>query len=442
MIARLLRSQDRGFLRLLLRDSMLAGIAAGLSRVFVFALSVAVSRFSASQSEFGVFSSALLLVQLVAMIGSLGLAQTAAQAIAVRAHDPARQAQAVRSLLLLAVALASITALGLMFAAALVERAMEFHVPERLLRWTSLLVLLQLFAAGLEGILRGLRSFRALPVAAAGGTMAALLLGYPLAKLFGALGGLGALGLFLAVQSAIMLAPLRHCLLGPVLPLREAGAMLGRVAAPTFLSGLFWNIAMLVPPLLLIRSRTGLVDVALWNASSQLRTIISFAPIVIVNATIPHLVERTRAGSLSKRQALTSVTVPMAAALVPYLPAVIFARPLMALYGAEYSSHATLLVLVASYVLLQVLGVGLFAFVLASGKVWQAAILNLLWCASVLAATPYVIESGGVYALARVYLLTYIPVDAILALLALRALQAAWRGLPARPAAVENPAQA
>jgi O-antigen/teichoic acid export membrane protein len=203
--------------------------------------------------------------------------------------------------------------------------------------------------------------------------------------------------------------------------------MLHSVAAPTFVSGLFWNLAMMIPPLLMVREAKGLEDVAIWNAASQLRAFISIVPIIVVNASIPHLVGHMRKGDLDSRQVASSLALPMASAIVPYLPAVLLSGRLMALYGPHYGVHGGLLVLALSYVLLQVLGVGLFGFVLASGRVWHAAFLNFGWALLVVGLAPMSIASGGAYALAKLYLITYVPVDIVLAVLAWRAIVASRR---------------
>ena len=65
----------------LLRDAVLAGLGTAATRAFLFALGVAVSRTVRDLQDFGVFSSVLLTVQLVAMFTGLGLAQTASATV-------------------------------------------------------------------------------------------------------------------------------------------------------------------------------------------------------------------------------------------------------------------------------------------------------------------------------------------------------------------------
>jgi O-antigen/teichoic acid export membrane protein len=409
---------------------MFSGIATGLSRVFLLGLSLVVSR-SVEVKEFGLFSSALFLVQLAAMVASLGLAQTSSQAVAA-AHEPEQKARVVRSLLSILIGAGTVAVLVIAIAAPQITVALGSKVPTSLVRWTSAIVLLQLLAGGLEGILRGLFAFRWLPIAAGVAILVGGLPAYPLVKHYGANGALFALGAFSITQLGMMLYVLRDQMFGALLPGKEFKAMLHSVAAPTFVSGLFWNLAMMVPPLLMVREAKGLEDVAIWNAASQLRAFISIIPIIIVNASIPHLVGHLKKGDLNSRQIASSLALPMAAAIFPYVPCVVLSGKMMAMYGPHYAVHGGLLVLALSYVLLQVLGVGLFGFVLASGRVWHAAFLNLGWAILVIALAPMSIASGGAYALARLYLITYVPVDIVLALLAWRAIAASHR----RPEAI------
>ena len=45
----------------------------------------------------------------------------------------------------------------------------------------------------------------------------------------------------------------------------------------------------------------------------------------------------------------------------------------------------------------------------------------MAWCVVVLAATPFILPAAGVYGLAKLYLVTYVPVDLVLAILAAQA---------------------
>ena len=423
-------ARGRGFLAAhasaLLRDAVLAGLGTAATRVFLLALGVLVSRTVRDLEAFGVFSSVLLSVQLVAMFTGLGLAQTAAQAIAAASADPARQDRTVRSTVLLALLAGVLVALALPLLVDLLPDGLARALPPELVPAATALLAVQLAASGLEGVLRGLRRFRTLCVAGIVASVASVAFAVPLVRALGVRGGVLAAAGFLALQSLLMLAPIAPRLRGGLLPARDVLHLLGVTAAPTFLNGLAWNLGMLLPPLLLARSVAGLRELALWNAAGQVRTLVSFAAVVVANAAIPRL-----AASYGKpawrAEVRSSVATAMGAALVTYLPVLVLARPLMGLYGAEYAQHGALLAIVASFVLLQVLGSALFVVLLSARRTWQTALLNALWAAVVLALAPRVIASGGVHALALAYLWTYGPVLVVLSLLVARLLRTAPR---------------
>ena len=410
----------------LLRDAVLAGLGTAATRAFLFALGVLVSRTVRDLQDFGVFSSVLLTVQLIAMFTGLGLAQTASQAIAAASEDHARQDRTVRSTLLLVLLASAGVAVALPALAALLPDGMTRALPSELVPAATALLAVQLAASGLEGVLRGLHRFRTLCVAGIAASVASVAFAVPLVRALGVRGGvLGATG-FLALQSLLMLAPIASRLRGGLLPLRDVAHLLGVTAAPTFLNGLAWNLGMLLPPLMLARSAQGLRELALWNAAGQVRTLVSFAAVVVANAAIPRLAA-SYGRPAWRREVRTSVATAMGAALLTYLPVLLLARPLMGLYGAEYAQHGTLLAIVASFVLLQVLGSALFVVLLSARRTWQTALLNALWAAVVLALAPRVIASGGAHALALAYLWTYGPVLLVLSLLVVRVLRAAPR---------------
>lgn len=432
MLVASLKKLDLRLLRLLARDSTLAGLGAGFSRLFVFILNVLVSRILADQVEYGVFSTIYLAVNFIAVFASLGLSQTAARSIAAEHSHPERQQRTTRTVLMLLLAASFAAGLFMLIAATLIAYLLRGEVPVNTLRVGGAVVCGQLFAGGVEGVLRGLRRFAWIPLAAGIAGVAALGVAYSLISHWGVIGGLVTLLVFLIVQVGVSVLALRGTLAGRLLPLAETGKLLGLVAAPTFLSGLAWNIAMMIPPFILVRSRFGLEHMALWNATSQLRFFISFAPIVIVNTSIPHLSKLYAEHKLNRRQAATSVGMSMAAALLPYLPVVLFASRLLSLYGPSYTRHGVLLTLVATFVLLQVIGVGLFGIVLAAGRVWQAAVLNCAWAVVVLAIAPTAIARSGAYSLAYLYIFTYLPVVTILGWLALRAVSRSHIGRVSR----------
>jgi O-antigen/teichoic acid export membrane protein len=269
-----------------------------------------------------------------------------------------------------------------------------------------------------------LNRFRSLCASGVIASVASVAFAVPLVRTLGVTGGVVAAAGFLVLQGSLMALPLRARLRGDLLPWRDTAHLVGVTAAPTFLNGLAWNVGMLVPPLLLARGADGLTELARWNAASQIRTLVSFAAVVVANAAIPRLAAAYGKSSW-RHEVRASIATSMGAALIMYLPVVVAARPLMALYGPQYAEHATLLIVVASFVLLQVLGSALFVVLLAARRTWQTASLNVLWSAIVLTAAPRIITSGGADALAWAYLWTYGPVLVALGALVLRTLREA-----------------
>jgi O-antigen/teichoic acid export membrane protein len=407
----------------LLRDAVLAGAGAAASRLFLFALGVLVSRSVGAPELFGIFSSVLLSVQLVAMFAGLGLAQTAAQAIAAADGDRALQDRTVRATLLLVLVGGGLASL-LLWLGVQLPPLREIAPPalREVAGGAAVLLAAQLVVGGLEGVLRGLRMFRVLCVAGCVASAVGLAAAVPLVRALGVQGGIVAAAGFLVLQAALYALPLAPRLRGALLPRHALGRLLGLTAAPTFLNGAAWNVAMLLPPLLLVRQQGGLAQLALWNAASQIRTVVSFVPIVVANAAIPRLAAAFAQGRAWRREVGATLLLAMGAAGLAFVPVVLGAGPLMAIYGSAYAGHGGLLALVASFVLLQVLGSALFVVLLAAQRVWQTAILNTLWSAAILIVAPAWIARGGAYGLATLYLASYAPVLVVLGVLVVRTL--------------------
>ena len=416
---------DRRLLALLTRDSTLVGLGEGLTRLFVFLLNVYVSRVVADKLQFGVFSTVCIAANVLAMLASLGMSQTAARAVANAAEDPPRRRRVVGTVTLLIAGSALTASLALLIAAPWIRARVGNEVALAALRLSALTVLGQLMSGGLDGVLRGLGAFRLVPIA----TVIAGAVGVVLARLLvpslAINGGLIALGVFFLLRTAAVLVGIRAHLRGGFLPWRETRRLLGVTAAPTFISNLAWNLAMMLPPLMLAKSALGLTQLASWNASSQLRFFVSFAPVVIVNTSVPHLSALYAQGRLGYRQAASSVLLSMLAAVAPYPFILFWAGPLMGLFGQDYRSDAGLLILVTSFVLVQVLGTGLYGILLAVERVWAASLVNMAWSASIFLLAPGVIARSGAYGLAWLYLYSYVGVLVCLAWLAFQAMRRA-----------------
>ena len=405
----------------LLRDSSLAGAAAVVSRAYLFALNVITSRLLGDSTDFGRFSWAWLTIQVVGMFTGLGLAQAAAQGIAAELQDGSRRAVCRSIVNLLAAASAGALLVAWVAGPRLVHGA-GVGLPAAAVQAGALLLAAQVLTGGMEGVLRGLGRFRAILLASVMAAITGLVLVPVLVTRAGSSGALAAAACAALVQLVALGASARDAVGRRGIPAGRLKEILGRTAAPTFATAMPWNLGMMVPPLLLARAPGGLAQLGLWNAASQIRFLISFAPVVVANAAIPRLSRSRATGVGWPQQAWTSLGLTMAVALIGFVPTLLLGEPLLRVFGPAYGGHGELVRWVALFVLLQVLGTALYVVLLADGGAWPCALLNGAWSIATVFLTAPVIERAGVDGLAMLYAGGYALVLAVLLGLAARVL--------------------
>ena len=402
---------DIRLLRILAQDSALAGVSEFLSRGFLFGVNLLVSLLLADRAAYGVFSAVSWLAATVFAFTSIGVATTAVRAIAVAREDGAVVGRVLRTTVALIVALALLAGLAVLAAAPWLRSAMDAPVPVDSIRWAALLVCVQITLSAAEAAARGLARFRLLAWSAVFATGVSALPAYFLVSAYGVHGGVFALVLSYGLQTAILLVGVRdHLGAWTWMPWAEMRRFVGGLAIPQWVSGAGFALGMMLPPMMLLGHQEGLQDMGAWNASTQLRVLVTFIPTVMAATAVPHLTGLFRKNSLTLRPMGSYLGAMLVVITASWLVTVWLATELIGLYGASFRSDAALLVLVVSFSAIQVLGNGFSSVLLAAGRVWAPAIIQAAWTVVVLAMAPAVIRDNGELGLAECYVWLAVPV--------------------------------
>ena len=402
---------DSRLLRILAQDSALAGVSEFLSRAFLFGVNLLVSLLLVDRVAYGVFSAVSWLAATVFAFTSIGVATTAVRAIAAAREDGEAVGRVLRTTVSLIGILALLAGAGVWLASPWLASALQAPVPVESIRLAALLVTVQIVLSAAEAAARGLARFRVLAWSAVVATGVSALPAYLMVSEYGVRGGILALVLSYGLQATILLAAVRdHLRSWTWMPWAEMRRFVGELAIPQWVSGAGFALGMMLPPMMLLRAEGGLYDMGAWNASTQLRVLVTFVPTVMAAAAVPHLTELFRAKSLTLRPMGSYLGTMLAIVLVSWLGTVWLATELMGLYGPSFRSEAGLLVLVVSFTAIQVLGNGFSSILLAAGGVWAPAIIQAAWTVVVLSMAPVVIREGGDLGLAECYLWLAAPV--------------------------------
>ncbi len=402
---------DSRLLRLLAQDSAMAGLSELLSRAFLFAVNLIVSHTVLDRSAYGSFAAVSWLAATVFAFTSMGVATTGVRVIAAAGEDQQATGRAVRTALLLITALAVLAGATVALTAPWIVAALEAQVPVQSVRLAALLITVQVLLSGGEAAVRGLGRFRALARCALIASFTSLGPAYLLVTAYGVPGGILALALCYALQTSLLLTAVRdHLRTRGLMGWTELRCFVGTLAIPHWISGAGFALGMMIPPMLLLRMPDGLTDIGAWNASTQLRILVTFLATVMAVTAVPHLTLRFRAGTLSAQAMGSFIATMLVVTAAPWLLTVWLAADLLGMYGSPFRADAGLLVLVSSFTAVQVIGNGFSSILLAAGRVWAPAMLQTLWAGTVLLAATPVIRSGGGPALAQLYLLLALPV--------------------------------
>ncbi|MCP5041704.1 MAG: hypothetical protein GY944_11805 [bacterium] len=405
------RRLDTRLLRLLAKDSALAGVSELLSRAFLFVVNLIVSHLLVDRAAYGEFAAVSWLAATVFAFTSMGVATTGVRVIAAAGEDRQATGRAVRSALLLIAALAAVAGIGVALAAPWIVAALEAPVPVESVRLAALLIMVQVLLSGGEAAVRGLGRFRALAWSAVIAVGLSLVPAYLLVAAHGVTGGILALTLCYALQTAILLYAVGDQLRSlRMMRWAELRRFVGGLAIPHWVSGAGFAIGMMIPPMMLLQDPRGLANIGAWNASTQLRILVTFLPTVMAVTAVPHLTALVRGGELTARAIGSFIGPMLVATVVPLLVTVWLAADLLGLYGISFRADASLLVLVASFTAVQVIGNGFSSILLAAGRVWAPAVFQSVWAVGILFAAAPVISAGGSSGLAQLYLVSALPV--------------------------------
>jgi O-antigen/teichoic acid export membrane protein len=154
----------------------------------------------------------------------------------------------------------------------------------------------------------------------------------------------------------------------------------------------------------------GYGEIGLFSAANQWRAVLMFLPSVLLRVALPLMassLEPTDSADFGKTLLLTqglTITLALpAGALLMFL-----SDPIMALYGKEFAGGGTVLIGVASSLMISCIGSGTGTVIEARGKVWRGVLLNLSWGAVVILTVWSLAGVWGAKALAFGYALAYL----------------------------------
>ncbi|MGI9418057.1 MAG: oligosaccharide flippase family protein [Geminicoccaceae bacterium] len=349
------------------------------------------------------------------VVASLGLIMTGTKLVAEFASkDKAKTGRIMALCNYVAVASGGLVGFGMLaFAPGIASEILNDPALVSGVRLTALLLLFQVLADSMLGIVLGFLAFRGIFVANVMTGLAAFLFLILGAYYHGVVGGLLGLALAEAIRFVLLFRLSRRSAAEHAVPLswrfpREELPVIWQVSLPAMATAVLWLPVMWIGTLMLVRQPGGFAEMGLFGAGNQWFSLLLFVPGVITQTILPILSDQVGDGDRRGARSLALKSAGIMLVLVALVAApLMLASPLItAAYGPEFKAGVWVFVVMLSAAVAAAPQGILGNFLAAENRFWLRFRLNLLWAVCYLAAAWPLVNDGAL-GLATALLIAY-----------------------------------
>lgn len=276
-----------------------------------------------------------------------------------------------------------------------------------------------LFFEGINGVqigsLTGFEAFKAIAIT----RLLRGIIGIPFiiagALFYGVAGAISGLAITVIISCIINQWALRNVCRQAGVPIsyrmsRRALKVLWEFSFPALLASTMVGPIMWVANAILVHQPQGYAEAGVYNAANQWATAILFIPRILSQTVTPMLSALYGAQDNKKVNKLLgmSLLISLVFAAPVVLILIVAREPIMGLYGPEFANRGTVLIWVALMIGLLAIETPVGKVLVASGKMWMGAIMNLGWGIALLVPAWFFLNRGwGADGLALAYLIAY-----------------------------------
>ena len=191
---------------------------------------------------------------------------------------------------------------------------------------------------------------------------------------------------------------------------RNELSVLWRFSLPAFLASVVVGPAGWLANALLVNQPGGYAQLGIFNAANQWRTTVMFFPAVVGQAALPILSSLMGGGGTRSSRRVLGATIAISALTAVPIAAVLIATRgiVMSLYGPAFAGYGDVLALVAVTITLLAVQAPVGQIIVASGRMWLGAAMNLAWSVVFVGCAIVFVSNGyGALGLAAAYLIAY-----------------------------------
>ncbi|WP_120077624.1 oligosaccharide flippase family protein [Aurantiacibacter odishensis] len=332
-----------------------------------------------------------------------------------REKDPAKAGRILSMVLFVSAVLCALLGLALLFAGGWIARDMVGDPGlEWPLRISSVMMFFQSYGAVRETILVGAERFRTfawINGVKGGATSILLVSGALVADVVGAVAGLG-LGTFLyfvVLERSVRRELKNHDISAdlPIAQWKSELSILWTFALPGLLTGALMAACQWGGRVYVAAAPDGLVQVGLFEAANQWRTMVLLVPSALALAAMPIIADTFGKNDKGKFDQAISLQFNgiLAIALPISVGIIVFGDWLMLLFGSDYADAADVLPVLMISVLLFALNQSLRRIMDGTGHVWRHSALTVIWAATFVITLAVLRSEATALSLAWAYML-------------------------------------
>ncbi len=389
-------------------------LGTGFAQFCTFATMVLAARILGSE-EFGKFGIIQSTLGVLGLVAGLGLGLTNKRYVAeLRVQDPERCGRVIGySSVLSWITSGIFFGLLLLTAQGVARELLDSPNLVLELRIAAVLLLFTGLNEAQMGVLSGLEAFKKisqLSVVRAILTIVLLPLAVWFFKLPGLLAGMAliAFGMWLYSGQVMRLETRKFNIKINYIDIRQEFAIFPNFSLPVIISGIIPVLVFWIAKTILLRTPGGYAQLGIFTATEQWLIVLAFIPGQMANVSQPILssIYATRDTQRFRKAVVGNIVFPVSIAILFGLVIIAFSRWIPKLYGDNYSSMASIMLIMCIVGILRVFGGAVGTLLVTINKMWPSFWINLIW-GSVLIVSMILLAPLGARGLALSNALAY-----------------------------------
>lgn len=378
-------------------------LGTGIAQLCTFAVTILAARILGSEG-FGKFGIVQSTIGVLGLFAGLGMGITNKRYVAeLRDNDLDRCGRVIGySFILSWLTTGFFCVLLLLSAQPIASGLLNSPTMSLELRMASLLLLFTGLNEAQIGVLSGLESFKKISnisILRAILTLIVLPLGVWLFKLPGMIGGMAIIAFLIWLYSGkvMRLQTEKFKIRINYRDFRQEFGIFTDFSLPVIMSGMIPVLVFWLAKTIMLQTPDGFSQLGIYTATEQWLIVLAFIPGQMTNVSQPILssIYSTNDSARFRKAIIGNLVFPVSIALFIGLAIVVFSKWIPSLYGDNYTSMASILIIVCIVGVMRVFGGAVGTLLVTINKMWSSFMINLIWGIILVVSIIYLAHLGA-----------------------------------------------